>query len=722
MTFKKFIPNIFAILGSVAVVSMLLAFTRHELNLPGSWVQMYNSGYGWYVLWQAGSLVLLAVFSVLYLAFCDIKALELYSEDFMVNTDAEDSYRADIFLLVVRVILISFTCYLAMQYLLGHSLRDMLFAGLGPEPTQAGLRHVEELLESWPRYHLIWSMFKGLVLFFTWGYCFMTISKIALRLRKKTILETLNIFKFLRHYISKPIGQRIAVLIAAVVLLIPVVGIIIAPHMEVVGLSVLWIAYLGLCMLDYVALYLMRLSDEHKESLKRVRETESFKSNLIGGLSHDIRTPVTSITTHADFLMGQPLPADEADSVEVIRRNAGRLKAQCDRILEVYRASSATLLLNMEEICLVDFTSQVIEEFAAELGARGLTIVLEKPDGPALISADRQELDRVLCNLLSNVERYSLPGSRVFIKIVASRFWYTLTITNLSAKPIKVPAAELAQKFTRSSSHPDSMGQGLYIASNLTSKMGSFNLSTDGDLFKVKMLFNPSKSTFLSQQSTSDTDIQLWGADTEADSILLSNRGKKVIYRYPAKDGRALTKEAAKSFFLKKILAPFAKRLKPKEAEPTTDLAQAVGEAIKAHSQVFGDKGLTFVVQKPEGEQKVLAAAEDLRAMLDILLTNIHIHAAPSTRVFVVMPKAEKGPNKGPDLAIHAALQYPIAESHCLARKLLHSIIPEVSEAASHAESLIASMGGAVTISTSCDTFLIKLAFPQRGTRPAPGL
>lgn len=234
-----------------------------------------------------------------------------------------------------------------------------------------------------------------------------------------------------------------------------------------------------------------------QEGLRRAVETqmksERLKTDLITNVSHDIKTPLTSIINYVDILKREELQDEKiAGYIEVLDRKSQRLKQLTDDLVEASKISSGVITLDMTEINLKQLIKQTNGEFGEKFEARQLELVCELPEGEMLILADGRRMFRVIENLYNNAAKYSMPGSRVYVSGGCTDGQVSFSIKNMSENKLNFKAEELMERFVRGdvSRSTEGSGLGLEIARNLTvMQKGDFNLYLDGDLFKVTLTF-----------------------------------------------------------------------------------------------------------------------------------------------------------------------------------------------------------------------------------------
>ena len=243
---------------------------------------------------------------------------------------------------------------------------------------------------------------------------------------------------------------------------------------------------------------------EHGENINKVSEgiqlavnermkSEHFKTELITNVSHDIKTPLTSIINYVDLIKKEEIQDEKVQGyVEVLDRQSARLKKLIEDLMEASKASTGNLTVNLEECDIEVLLTQVIGEFEERLQKNQLEVVVDKPDHPVKMMADGRHMWRVLDNLLNNACKYSLPGSRVYVSLHQNANEAVIVFKNISKTALNIPSEELMERFVRgdSSRNTEGSGLGLSIAQSLTELMhGSMKLEIDGDLFKVTLRF-----------------------------------------------------------------------------------------------------------------------------------------------------------------------------------------------------------------------------------------
>ncbi|KAB2330741.1 sensor histidine kinase [Cytobacillus depressus] len=235
------------------------------------------------------------------------------------------------------------------------------------------------------------------------------------------------------------------------------------------------------------------ITDGLKKAVDNELKSERLKTELITNVSHDIRTPLTSIITYVDLLKTEKDPAKVAEYVEVLDQKSQRLKILTDDLFEAAKASSGNIPVQLERIDIGSLINQGLGEVSDKIEEQGLEFRFNYPTEKVYIHADGKLLWRSIENVLSNIFKYALKGSRVYIDIEDVGNEILLTFKNISAYELNISANELMERFKRGDESRSSQGSGLglSIAESLTDiQKGKFTIQIDGDLFKT-MIYMP---------------------------------------------------------------------------------------------------------------------------------------------------------------------------------------------------------------------------------------
>ncbi|MDF2606898.1 MAG: histidine kinase [Bacillales bacterium] len=230
-----------------------------------------------------------------------------------------------------------------------------------------------------------------------------------------------------------------------------------------------------------------------KNAVDNELKSERMKTELITNVSHDIRTPLTSIITYVDLLKKEEHQPKVEEYLEVLDQKSKRLKVLTDDLFEAAKASSGNIPVNLERIDILSLITQGLGEVNAKIEALDLNFKINHPKENVYITADGKLLWRSIENLLSNIFKYALRSSRVYIDIEDKGNEILITFKNISAYELNISADELMERFKRGDESRSSQGSGLGLSiakSLIDMQKGRFNISVDGDLFKA-MIYLP---------------------------------------------------------------------------------------------------------------------------------------------------------------------------------------------------------------------------------------
>ena len=242
-----------------------------------------------------------------------------------------------------------------------------------------------------------------------------------------------------------------------------------------------------------IADYINHIGEGLDAAVENSLKNERMKTELITNVSHDIKTPLTSIINYIDLLKREnPEDPKIRGYLDVLENKAQRLKVLTEDVVEASKASTGNISLEMTELNFVELVNQVIGEFEEKFEEKNLKMVIHFDEEEAIICADGRRLWRVLENVFGNVSKYAMENTRVYVDVKVERPNVQLSLKNISAQPLNISAAELTEKFIHHdvSRNTEGSGLGLSIAKDLVQLQGGeFNLYLDGDLFKVTIEF-----------------------------------------------------------------------------------------------------------------------------------------------------------------------------------------------------------------------------------------
>ena len=232
-----------------------------------------------------------------------------------------------------------------------------------------------------------------------------------------------------------------------------------------------------------------RLQSGMESAVQEQMRAERMKTELITNVSHDIKTPLTSIVNYVDLLKKEDIPSPAArEYITVLDRQSKRLKKLTEDLVEASKASSGALPVDLQPTDVSVLFSQITGEYQDRLADCHLTLVTQPPAGQPVVLADSKLLSRVMDNLVSNICKYAMPETRVYVSGVTADGQMTMSFKNVSRAELNISPDELMERFVRgdTSRHTEGSGLGLSIARSLVQLMGgTFRLSIDADLFRA---------------------------------------------------------------------------------------------------------------------------------------------------------------------------------------------------------------------------------------------
>lgn len=229
------------------------------------------------------------------------------------------------------------------------------------------------------------------------------------------------------------------------------------------------------------------------QAVNQSMKDERLKTDLITNVSHDIKTPLTSIINYVDLLKREEIQNEKAQGyLEILDQKSQRLKQLTEDLVEASKLSSGNVVLNMEKMDFNEILMQALGEFEEKFESRNLQVVLKRPEGQVAVMGEGRRIWRILENLFQNVYKYAMPGTRVYAELVKEEKEMIFTLKNISQYSLNIDADELTERFIRGdvSRTTEGSGLGLSIARDLTTlQKGGFDIHLDGDLFKAILRF-----------------------------------------------------------------------------------------------------------------------------------------------------------------------------------------------------------------------------------------
>ena len=246
--------------------------------------------------------------------------------------------------------------------------------------------------------------------------------------------------------------------------------------------------------LKEMAIYVNDIASGFSNAINESLKSERLKTELITNVSHDIKTPLTSIINYVDLLKKENIQDEKVkEYIDILDKKSQRLKKLTEDLVEASKVSSGNVKLNLENINIKELFNQTIGEFKDRFEEKNLIIETTIPNDNIKINADSRYLYRIIENLFSNITKYALEGSRVYIDIIEKGKIVDISIKNISKDKLNISSDELMQRFVRGdkSRYTEGSGLGLSIAKSLTELQGgTFDIIIDGDLFKVHIIWS----------------------------------------------------------------------------------------------------------------------------------------------------------------------------------------------------------------------------------------
>ena len=239
---------------------------------------------------------------------------------------------------------------------------------------------------------------------------------------------------------------------------------------------------------------LCKLQDGFREAVEKEVKSSRMKTELITNVSHDLKTPLTAITTYVELLKKEDITEEERNSyIETLEKKAARMKVLIEDLFDLSKASSNDMILDISSVDIVNLLKQVTVEHEEKYKEMGLELIWNVPEAKVELPLDNQKTYRIFENLFLNIEKYAMKNSRVYIDVCKrGDEGVEITIRNMSAEPLHIQGDQLTERFVRGdvSRNTEGSGLGLAIAKSFAEvQKGTFEVIVDGDLFKTVMLF-----------------------------------------------------------------------------------------------------------------------------------------------------------------------------------------------------------------------------------------
>ena len=243
--------------------------------------------------------------------------------------------------------------------------------------------------------------------------------------------------------------------------------------------------------------YINDISNGFENAIDEKMKSERLKTELITNVSHDIKTPLTSIINYVDLLKHEEIKNEKAkEYINILNQKSQRLKKLIEDLVEASKVSTGNVKLSLESINICELIKQMIGEFDDRFKNNKLDVVMNVPNEGIYVKADNRYMYRVIENLFSNISKYALENSRVYVDIYDKGETVEIEIKNISKDKLNISVDELMQRFVRGdkSRNTEGSGLGISISKSLTElQNGKFNMEIDGDLFKVELEFTKIK-------------------------------------------------------------------------------------------------------------------------------------------------------------------------------------------------------------------------------------
>lgn len=236
---------------------------------------------------------------------------------------------------------------------------------------------------------------------------------------------------------------------------------------------------------------LSKIQDGIKVAVEEEVKSQKMKTELITNVSHDLKTPLTAITTYIELLEDENItPEQRTEYLDVLKRKSARLKFLIEDLFEVSKATSGNITLNLVDVDICNLIRQAYLEYEDRVEEAGLIFRFQMPEEKTILKLDSQKTYRIFENLYTNIIKYAMPHTRVYVRAEKTERGIAVELKNMSAAELNIPAEDLTERFVRGDSSRNTEGSGLGLAiarSFVEAQGGKMNVEIDGDLFKVRI-------------------------------------------------------------------------------------------------------------------------------------------------------------------------------------------------------------------------------------------
>ena len=266
---------------------------------------------------------------------------------------------------------------------------------------------------------------------------------------------------------------------------------------------------------------LFKVQEGFKKAVEKEVKSERTKTELITNVSHDLKTPLTAIITYVNLLKQENITEEERNSyIQILDQKSMRLKELIEDLFEVSKAANGTVVLHPEEVDVVSLLKQVRFELSDKIEASGIQFHFDLPNERLAASLDGQKTCRIFENLLVNITKYGMKGTRAYIKAEKDGEYVQVTLRNISAEELKISPEELTERFVRgdASRNTEGSGLGLAIARSFTEVQGgTMKIEVEGDLFRVILRWKLKDGSEEPEETIQEGSVQEKLVQEEAD-------------------------------------------------------------------------------------------------------------------------------------------------------------------------------------------------------------